>query len=95
MAEKPQKQQTILVAGQEVILGTHLYGVRWWAQHYKDKVPAFDPMFYFGSSPDNNLHYFRSKRSNAIIMKTKAGLFCPLFRPFLLNINKLETIINL
>jgi hypothetical protein len=91
----PKKQPTILVAGQQVVLGDSLYGIRWWAQHYQQKVPAFDPMFYFGSSPDNKLHYFRSKRSNAIIMKTQSGLFSPHFRPFLLNIKQIEAIINL
>lgn len=91
-----QKQPTVIVAGQEVVLGTHLYGVRWWAQHYVKRVPAFDPMYYFGSSPDNRLHYFRTYRDKAIVIKSRRELFASLlFKPFLLNLRKLETLVRM
>lgn len=85
---------TTTIGGVVVVLGTYLCGVRWWAQIFKNTVPLYDPVCYIGTAEDGPLHYFRSHRNGAIIIKTDCGIISPWFRPFLIDIQRVENLLD-
>jgi hypothetical protein len=70
-----------------------LAGVHYWAQYYEHLSPALEIFEYIGIHRTGNTEYnvFRSRSNGTLTFRTLAQMQSdPNFRPFLLNIPKIE-----
>lgn len=75
-----------------------LVGIRFWAEFNMAKQPCYEVYVYFGRATrrtkagSEEVFYFRHRKSQTTIVKTWTQIMkeYPLFRPFLLDMQKLR-----
>jgi hypothetical protein len=69
----------------QIILDTHLNGIRFWALHYLYRSPKIEVYRYVGYEPNTGRYFFQSVRNKSILHRNHYQLNESNFKPFLLN----------
>lgn len=73
-----------------IIADAPLLGIRYWVQWYIKRIPKFEVFEYIGKDPDRGMYFFKSRSEGTIVGRQFSELNRFGFRPFLLDINKIE-----
>lgn len=84
-----------IINGLEVKEGGEFFGVRYWAQWWKDVIPKYTIFRYIGSHAPKDLHFFMQHNSGNILVKTHQELCVDAtFRPFLYHLSAIDEAIQ-